>query len=912
MNSIESSLLTTKLYIVRPYGEPVDRRRLSATLDRIPSHRLTLISAPAGSGKTTLVASWIERTGHSVAWISLDSDDNTPARFISYLVAALRRIQPGIGASIEQALQVTPLPPVESLLTPLINELSTVAGSHLLVLEDYHVIDNGTIHEATQFLLEHLPDQVHMVITTRADIPIPLSRLRVRGQLLEIRAADLQFSADEAAEFLGRNMGLNLTDEQIAMLAQRTEGWAAGLQLAALSIQGQEDVDGFVASFTGVDRFVLDFLLEEVLGKLPADQQRVLLALSILRRFNGDLCEALTDCDDGAEILEEFERNNMFLVALDNRREWYRYHQLFSDLLQHRLRLELPQEIAGLHRRAGEWFQSQGLLEEGLEHAHASGDTDFLRALLERNWRTVLSGLTFDATQKYLATLPDNEIESSPRLSLIRAWDLLMVGRLRETEKLATAGEALIQEADDPDRQEILEQLAVLQALVASNSGDPDGAVYHCERALELVVDRSPDDPRYLWYSSRLMVNSVLGIAYELQGDFDRAERIFASVTTLSRQGGDPHSVFSSLFNEARVCMLSGRFDRLKEAADEMLAMLESRQVFVSADSDPMPHQMFAVYHFERYEMEEAIREAEEAIRLTPSYLIDQIVELKKMLVDMYTTQEMFDRAHQLMTELEGISLHDRDPRLARNIALSKARLLLRERNLAGAIDWSRGFEEELLAGTAEAAGGQHSVRSLEPVERMFYARVKLAEGSAEKAIEVLEGLLREMANGRTPFMRRVNAVVLYGVALRQASRTEEALDTLAEAVRLTAPSKLARSFAYDIGEVAPLLLRLFHTRRDVAPRDYRDQLLALCGVSPEATPPVEPSRDRREIADLTGREVEILQLMAFGYSNQKIADKLYVSVNTVKTHAANLFDKLGAHSRVDALVRAREAKILE
>ena len=415
---MSTPILATKLYIPPPRPKIVLRPRLIERLNEGLSagRKLTLISAPAGFGKTTLVSEWVAGCERPVAWLSLDEGDNDPTRFLTYLVAALQTIAANIGAGVLAALQSPQPPPTESILTTLLNEITTIPDNFILVLDDYHVIDSKPVDEALTFLLEHLPPQMHLVIATREDPHLPLARLRARGQLTELRAADLRFTPAEAAEFLNQVMGLNLSAEDIAALETRTEGWIAGLQLAALSMQGHQDTASFIQSFTGSHHFVLDYLVEEVLQQQSESVQTFLLRTSILDRLCGPLCDAVlgSPSASGQETLEYLERANLFIVPLDNERRWYRYHHLFGDLL--RQRLGKPKEFAEFHLRASQWHEENGDLGAAFHHAIAAGD--FVRAagLAEAAWQGMNESFQSAAWLGWVKKLPDKLIRTRPVL----------------------------------------------------------------------------------------------------------------------------------------------------------------------------------------------------------------------------------------------------------------------------------------------------------------------------------------------------------------------------------------------------------------------------------------------------------------------------------------------------------------
>ncbi len=418
-------LLATKLYLPPPRPRVVRRSRLLERLNAGLHRKLTLISAPAGFGKTTLVSEWVAGCGRPVAWLSLEEGDSDPTRFLTYLVAALQTIAPTVGTGLMGALQSPQPSPAESMLTALLNEITTMPDAFMLVLDDYHLIDARAVDAALSFLLEHLPPQMHLVITTREDPQMPLARLRVQGQLTELRAADLRFTASEAAAFLTEVMCLGLSAADIATLEERTEGWIAGLQLAALSMQGRQDIPGFIRAFAGDNRYIVDYLVEEVLERQPEGVRSFLLQTAILDRLHGSLCDAITGQVDGKVRLEVLERGNFFVVPLDDRRQWYRYHHLFAEVLSAHLRTEQPEQIASLHRRASVWYEQHGSPVDAIRHALAAADFDRAADLIELAWPAMDRSLQSATWRGWVKALPDELVRARPVLCVGYAWALL-------------------------------------------------------------------------------------------------------------------------------------------------------------------------------------------------------------------------------------------------------------------------------------------------------------------------------------------------------------------------------------------------------------------------------------------------------------------------------------------------------
>src|SRR3712207_2120202 len=452
---MSTPILATRLYAPPPQPKVVLRPRLTERLNEGLHRRLTLISAPAGFSKTTLLGEWLASCELPAAWLSLDGGDNDPTRFLAYLVAALRTIAPNIGEGVSGMLRSPQPPPTESILTALLNELNTVPDDFVLILDDYHVIDARPVDDALTFLLEHLPPQLHLVISSREDPHLPLARLRARGQLTELRAADLRFTASEAAEFLKGVMGLSVSAEEIAALETRTEGWIAGLQLAALSMQGREDVPGFIRAFAGDNRYVLDYLVDEVLQRQPERIRSFLLQTSILDRLSGPLCDAITGQDDGRAMLEALERGNFFVVPLDDKRHWYRYHHLFAEVLYAHLLQERPDQVPTLHRRASEWYEHNGSAADAIRHALAAEDFERAADLVELAVPAMRRSRQEATLLGWLKALPDELFHVRPVLSVHYAGTLLQSGQLEGVEeRLRDAERWLDKTADRRERPE--------------------------------------------------------------------------------------------------------------------------------------------------------------------------------------------------------------------------------------------------------------------------------------------------------------------------------------------------------------------------------------------------------------------------------------------------------------------------
>ncbi|HSB02974.1 MAG TPA: hypothetical protein VLE49_20155, partial [Anaerolineales bacterium] len=563
---MSTTILATKLYIPPPRHKIVLRPRLIEQLNEglRSGHKLTLISASAGFGKTTLVSEWIANCGMPVAWLSLDEGDNDPARFTSYLIAALQNVKAGIGEGLLIALQSPQPPPTESILTTLLNEITTISDNFIFVIDDYHIIDSKSVDNALNYLLEHQPPQMHLVIATREDPNLPLARLRVRGQLTELRAADLRFTSSEAAEFLNRVMRLNLSTEDIASLENRTEGWIASLQLAALSMQGHKDTTSFIQSFTGSHHFVLDYLVEEVLGQRSESIQTFLLRTSILDRLCGPLCDAVlgSPSASGQETLEYLERANLFIVPLDNERRWYRYHHLFADVLRMHLIAEQPDQGSALHRRASEWYEHNGSTDNAIRHALAAEDFERAATLIELaepEMRRSRQGATVTELG-WLKALPDELVHFRPVLSVAYAFALFGSGelggvehRLRDAERWldTTADTAGMVVVDEEEFRRLPGMIALLRAAQALARGDMPEAVKNAQRALDLA----PEDAHLMLGGAA----SVLGLAAWASGDLESARRMTADGMANVRLAGYISSAIGGSIVLADIQIAQGR-----------------------------------------------------------------------------------------------------------------------------------------------------------------------------------------------------------------------------------------------------------------------------------------------------------------------------------------------------------------
>ena len=903
--STTTPLLMTKLYVPPVRAKLISRPRLIERLANGLTRPFTLISAPAGSGKTTLIGEWrMSDRGRAcpLAWLSLDSEDNDPTRFLTYLIAALQTLHSTIGESALALLQSTPPLPLHSILTALINDLSAIPTPFATALDDYHFIVAPPIHEALAFLLDHLPPQMHLLIATRADPPLPLARWRARNQLAEIRAADLRFTPDEAAAFFNHVMGLDLSAEDIAALEQRTEGWIAGLQLAALSMQGSEDVSGFIAAFTGSHRFIVDYLIEEVLDRQPESTQSFLLLTSILDRMTGSLCDALTGRTDGQAMLQELEQANLFVSALDYERRWYRYHQLFAAVLRSRLQQMYPDHLSELHRRAARWLEQNGTVSEAIGHALAGRDQDHAARLVEQNAMPMLMRgevITLLDWIKAVGAL----VADRPWLAIYRAWAFMLTSQLDRVEPALQQAERCIPPDDATiEVREMLGHIAAIRAYLASQQGDARRTIDLAHQALEYLPESDA--------AVRSVIAFTLGGACWLNGALTEASRAFAEASRMGKAAGNVHVAVPAICSLAELLIVQGQLQRAAEAYREAL------QMATQADGRPLPVAARAYVGlgqllYERGDLEAATHMTQQGIELGHQWgNVENMVAGRVTLARIKQAQGDPDSAQAAMVEAEQLlSAHPLFPWGSSWVGAFHVHLWLAQGNLAAAARWVQESGMTINDETSFPRGAAH----------LAFARVLLAQGAYDEALIWLERLLH-MAETTGQGGRGIEILALQALAFQAKGDVPRALTALQRALSLAQPEGYVRLFL-DEGTPMRLLISDFRfwiekqqgSRRgensDILQR-YVDQLLA---AFPQAESQAETSQSRIQnlVEPLSDRELEVLRLLAAGKSNQEIADELVLAVGTVKKHVSNISGKLSAQNRTQCVARARELNLL-
>jgi LuxR family transcriptional regulator, maltose regulon positive regulatory protein len=934
---MSAPILATKLYIPPPRSKIVLRprliERLNEGLQRTAS--VALISASAGFGKTTLISEWVATltpgpsasgrgAGLRVAWLSLDAGDNDPARFLVYLVAALQTIAPKMGDRVLEALQSSQPPSTEALLTTLLNEITTLSDNFSLVLDDYHVIDSQPLDQALTFLVEHLPPQMHLVIASREDPPLPLARLRVRGQLTELRAADLRFTAVEAADFLNRVMGLNLAAEDVAALENRTEGWIAGLQLAALSLQGQADATRFIQSFTGSHRFVLDYLVEEVLRRQPEYVRSFLLQTSILERLCGPLCDAVcsvgtagTGQADSRVMLEALERGNLFVIPLDDGRQWYRYHQLFAEVLQSHLREAQADRVAALHLRASAWYERNNLPADAIHHALAGEDFERAAELLERVWLAMDLNYQSALWLNWVKALPDELIRARPVVSLGYAWALLNGGELEASEARLRDAERWLEPAGRQSQKSSLKMVVVdeaefrsLPASIASARayralalGDIPGTIVYARQALTLAPEGD--------LVRRTQATALLGMAEYAGGDLQAAERSLLDFQASMWQAGDIASALGITFILANIWMVQGRLRQAVGAYQQALHLAASRDAPLPIGTSDLYRGLSEVL-CEQGELEAAAQHLLTAEKLGEHAALTGWPH-RLGVAQARMTEARGDLAGALALLDEAERQYVRNPLPDRSIAALKARVWIRQGKLTEAAGWAH----------AQGLSPADDLSYLREFEHLTLARLLIARHKTDRvddalraALGLLERLLQAAEVGnRTGSV--IEILLLQALAHHAQGGRPRALASLERALALAEPEGYVQVFV-DEGQPMRFLildsgLRIEKQKRDQNQKTagYVEKLLAALTQPTTRLPSPTDNRPSAMVEPLSERELEVLKLLGTELSGPEIARELSVSLNTVRTHTKNIYSKLGANNRRAAIRRAEELDLL-
>jgi len=906
---MSAPILLTKLFIPTNRPEFVSRSLLIEQLNGGLHRKLTLISAPAGFGKTTLVTDWLQShwlqsQGDDssfpflMGWLSLDEGDNDAVRFLTYLITALNRIpglETAIGNDALQMLQSPQPPPLEAILIAVINEISMATAKIVLVLDDYHLIDSPQVHANLNFLIENLPSQLHLVITTREDPPLQISRLRARGLLTELRAHDLRFKSEETAKFLNQVMGLNLSSRDITALETRTEGWIAGLQLAAISMQRQKDTSNFINSFSGSNRFVLDYLIEEVLEQQPEDIQNFLLQTSVLDRLTGSLCDALTEINGGKTTLETLDQANLFIIPLDNERRWYRYHHLFADLLQQRLKSNPEINIHDLHIRARDWFSKQGMDREALHHSLLAEDFEEAAELINRLAMEVVQKGEYRTVSDWINSLPDDIQQEHPYLWALDVWALRMEGQFEAAEtRITEVEEALKNPARgaSADLETIKGLINSHKAYIAFIRGNFDETISISRESLTQL----PQD----LVEIRTLTALYLGVALRYKGNLKEALEIYLNTLPFGKQlVGSSIAVFcfthlSDLYYDL------GELHKSKETAEQAIQF--TNQHTGRSDWPFMGHLYVCIGRVLRQwgQQTKVLEVIRKGVGLCRQWNVADYQALALIeLADVYFSLGEKELAQDALQESLMI-VQEFSPWASGLVAAHQAKFSLGFGEIEPAIEWLS--ETDLKANSP--------IDLSRDIEFLTLARVFIAQNKLDEGLALLERI-SEISNKIGKKYTALEAMILQAEAFFIREDTEKAMERLEQALTLGEAEEYTQIFVDEGPPMARLLYDALS--RGIVP-DYVQKLLAAFPVekSEQLPKPHPQSQESEWIEPLSDRELEVLQFIAEGLSRQEIATRLVLSLNTVKTHARNIYGKLGVNNQMQAVGKARAFGLLE
>lgn len=906
---MEAPLITTKLYIPSPRPHLVLRSRLIEQLETGSRGKLTLVSAPAGYGKTTLVSSWAQQTPNPVVWLSLDENDNDLGRFLTYIVVALQQINSSLGIDTLTALQSSQSPQVEILLTMLVNEIAASEKKMTLVLDDCHLITNQSIFDALEFLLNHMPPYMHLVIAGRVDPSIPFSRWRAGGQLAEIRSDDLRFTEAEVIAFLNDLMKLDLSQEDIKALDKRTEGWVAGLQLAALSLQGRDDKHEFVEAFSGSHTHIIDYLVEEVLSRQPEDIRTFLCRSSILERFNAPLCDITLEISTSQQILKRLVEDDLFLISLDGERYWYRYHHLFADFLELCLEENQPEHIRELHHRAAGWYELNGFTAEALNHYLIAKEDSEATRLVEANAKRLVEGSELATLIKWVGKLPDAQVRVRPWLCVYHAWALRLSGsKFDVVEARIQAAEQALEHHGWHLSQN---KSAGESTLAKDEAHSLLGHIYALRAFQALFMDQIPQVIKLANHANTYQpegkflhssIGFALGWAYRFSGDLEAAYQAFGETEKFSLASGNIYMAVAAICRLAYGQVLGGELHRT------LVNFRKAESIATRKDGTRLPVAGYAyVYmaglYYEWNDLDKAIHYALEGIDLCErvGYIMDQIVGYATLARLRYA-KNGWDSAQEALQTAEGLSKRMGGYVYARRwVEDCQVRLWIAEGKLESVARW---VQESGL-------GVEDELSFMRDIEHITLARALVALGKVQPdklhtqdALSLLTRLqeLTEAANWNG---KLIEVLVLQALALQSISKDDEALAVLGSALSLAKPEGYIRSFI-DEGKPMEVLLRKASIR-GITP-NYIDKLLAgfevdkRTGYIPPPSTLIEP---------LSQREREVLRLLATDLSGPEIANELSIALSTVRYHSNNIYGKLNVHNRRTAVRRAEVLGLL-
>lgn len=898
-------LLRTKLFVPPIRSKRLARTSLIGRINENLDKALILVSAPAGFGKTSLLAEWVTQAGLPVGWLSLDGGDNDPNRFLRYVIAALNNVlsitEAAPCANAQAMLQsVQPLP-IQTILVALINDLTDIPSPFALVLDDYQFITSPAIHEALTFILEHLPPHVHLILSSRVDPSLPLHRLRGRQQLIELRTEDLRFTTPETRGFLNAVMKLSLSDEQIVTLEAKTEGWIVGLHMAALSMQGLSDPTAFIQAFNGSHRYILEYLIEEVLNRQPEQIQSFLLHTSILDRLCASLCDGLLeDQGNSQNILDHLNRSNIFLTPMDEVGNWYRYHHLFADLLRARLQRTHAESLPTLHLRASQWYEEAGLPEEAIRHAFAAKELERTARLEEQSALVIMSRGEMSSLLRLFEALPEDVTLSRPALGVYYAWALTFSGQFDKVKPQLLQIEKHIQPEDTRhEARTIMGSIAIIRGLMADYQGDMTSAIELARQADELL-------PEEKW-AERSIIPFVLGDGYSVTGELDKAEQAFEKIKKMGQVSGNPWTMSVALHKLALVKRLQGKLHDVERLYQEAIQFASERggQRYGSIGATYVG---LSDLLREWNELEAARRMVSQAIEdmerwQNPTDLVNGYVTLARIAL----AQGNINQSQTAIEKAEGIGRQGNIFPITRKILEAcQARLWLTKGDLVTANQWLK--EKQL---NEMHYSPDRRLDFLSELEWISAARVHIAMHELDRALNLLTHLAEAAETaGRTG--RLIEILVLTALVLHGSGKRGQAISTLKRSLSLAEPEGYIRIFL-DEGMAMAELLQTYSRSAEGSLKAYTDKLLQAFLTAPIEKTDISPAPGEPQplIEPLTERETEVLHWLTAGLSNQEIAERLVLSEGTIKTHTHNLYGKLGVQSRTRAIARAKELNLI-
>ena len=898
--SLHQTPLRTKICVPPSADNWIARRRLDPKLEQGFKRKLTLVSAPAGFGKTTLLSDWINRCQVPVVWVSADKRDNDVLNMLSSVIFGLRQMADGIDGIGNAALSMlqAPQPPhMDIVLTSLLNDIARIPQDFSLVVDDYHLVEAKPIHDLMGFLIDHLAENMHMVISTRIDPPLPLARVRSQNNLTELRAKELSFDLPETTDFLNQRLDKNLSSDDIKLIQARTEGWIAGLQLASLSLQERENPSEFIQGFKGDNRYIADYLTEEILNRQPENLRQFLLSTSILGRFCASLCDAVTNQTNSHQLLEKLEKNNLFVIPLDDERRWYRYHHLFTDLLRKRLVSQKKDRVPDLHQRASQWFADKGLRYDAMDHAFGARDYNAAGRLIEDIAEGEWDRSQESIIMQWIAKLPASLVQANPNLCIFYARELFKAGHVKDAESKLQTAEQLLASASISAAQEneLRGRIAVVRAYISARTGDTRNIIRNAKQALELLP------PTSLMWRSVAATNLGFGYGWAGSGDCVKAQQAFAEAKRISSSAGNTYYQVFAGSCLGSIMMIRCKFRNANNVCEQSLDLaikngLEQAGIVGSLYAN------LGTINCERNELNLGLELLNKSVAI--SRLGRDPVILASCGISLLRGQSYrLDFAGALKT-IEMLKECERDfalpPWITNTITAIQVHLWLAGGNLNAALEWAK--ERNL--------SHDDKVDNLHEIEHLTLAHVLMAQNKRDEADGLLKRTIANAKSGDRVYM--MIEMLIYRALIQHAKQNHAAaLNTLNTALLLAEPSGLIMIFASKgkpVGDLLEAVLASEKQAHDVSKAGFSLSYVKKILRAFKTNLPIQ----KDELPDpISERELEVLRLMATGLSNREIGDKLFISLNTVKTHTKHINQKLEVGSRIKAVIRAKALNLL-